>query len=81
MDAQIAEQEELVPQIEADVKKLTDELESFSAIEDLKVRVGPFPNPASLCSHTRLTLSFIGIRRRCRSTAGASRGVRCTTPS
>jgi hypothetical protein len=47
----------------------------------LKVRVGPFPNPASLCSHTRLTLSFIGIRRRCRSTAGASRGVRCTTPS
>ena len=24
-----------------------------------KVRVGPFPNPGRLCSHTRLTLSFI----------------------
>jgi len=24
----------------------------------VKVRIGPFPNPGRLCSHTRLTLSF-----------------------
>ena len=38
-----------------------------------EVRVEPpFPNPASLSSHTRLTLSFIGIRPRRRSGCRAS---------
>jgi dynein heavy chain len=32
---------------------------------DQKVRIGPFPNPASTFSHTRLTLSFISSKSGC----------------
>ena len=45
-----------------------------------KVRVGPFPNPGRLCSHTRLTLSFIYRKlgwRRGTDLCSAGGAVRC----